>query len=59
MFFKYQYITMPEVTKVDVIVRAAQQLSRALQNVLVENTGEASKAQLDQLACIFMESAKA
>ena len=46
IFFKHPYIMMPEVTKADAIVAAAQPLTRALQNEIPANIGETNETQL-------------
>ena len=59
VLYKHQYITMPEITKADSTVVAAQQLMMVLQNEILINIGERSKTQLEQLASTCMEEAKA
>ena len=46
VFFKNQYITMPEMTKADATVTAAQHMIKVLENEILTSIGETDKKQL-------------
>ena len=58
VLFKNQHITVPDITKADTIVAAAQRLTNNLQNEEPNNTSEQVNQQLNQLVAIFKDAAQ-
>ena len=58
VFFKHQYITVPTVSKVDMIVVAAHKVTQVLREETESNIGTMEQQHLKQLAEVFQNIAK-